>query len=144
MSRALALARQAGAAGEVPVGAVLVYAGEIVGEGWNQPISTQDPSAHAEIVALRAAGQTLNRYRLPGATMYVTLEPCSMCVGAMIHARLEAVVFAAPDPKTGACGGAISLHDMPLHNHQLTVRGGVEATASAELLKAFFRARRSR
>ncbi|WP_041389247.1 tRNA adenosine(34) deaminase TadA [Spiribacter salinus] len=142
MARALELAHEAAVAGEVPVGAVVVAGDRIVGEGWNQPIATRDPSAHAEILALRAAGQTLEAYRLPGTRLYVTLEPCPMCLGAMIHARVDEVIYGASDPKTGACGGALSLHEAPAHNHQLTVRGGVEADASAELLKGFFRARR--
>ena len=142
MERALALAGGGAAAGEVPVGAVIVQGGEVIGEGHNQPIGTHDPSAHAEIIALRAAGKHLGAYRLPGTTLYVTLEPCSMCVGALIHARVERIVFAASDPKTGACGGAISLHEDPVHNHRLSVRGGLMAEPSSELLRGFFRMRR--
>ena len=142
MERALALAGVAAAAGEVPVGAVLVRDDQAIGEGHNQPIGTHDPSAHAEIIALRAAGTHLEAYRLPGTTLYVTLEPCSMCVGALIHARVERIVFAASDPKTGACGGAISLHNDATHNHQLSVDGGLMAERSAELLRGFFRSRR--
>lgn len=142
MERALALAGVAAARDEVPVGAVLVQDGEMIGEGHNAPIGNHDPSAHAEVIALRAAGKHRGAYRLPGTTLYVTLEPCSMCVGALIHARVERIVFAASDPKTGACGGAISLHDDPVHNHCLRVRGGLMAEASARLLRDFFRVRR--
>ena len=144
MQRAIGLAERAGAAGEVPVGAVLVRGNEIIGEGWNQPIASHDPTAHAEIDALRAAGERLGAYRLPGTTMVVTLEPCPMCVGAMIHARVDRVVFGASDPKTGACGGALALHADPTHNHRLEVQGGVDAERCASLLREFFRARRGR
>ena len=142
MQRAIALAEQAGAAGEVPVGAVLVRGSEIIGEGWNQPIALHDPTAHAEINALRAAGERLGAYRLPGTTMVVTLEPCPMCVGAMIHARVDRVVFGASDPKTGACGGATPLHRDPTHNHRIAVEGGLEAARASALLREFFRTRR--
>jgi tRNA(adenine34) deaminase len=142
MARALELAREAEATGEVPVGAVIVRDGEIVGEGWNRNIGLNDPSAHAEIVAMRAAGQRLENHRLPGCVLFVTLEPCAMCVGAMIHARLDRVVFAAPDPKTGALGGAYNLTAVHSHNHVLEVSGGLEAERSASLLRAFFRKRR--
>ena len=144
MQRAIALAERAGAAGEVPVGAVLVRGNEIVGEGWNKPIASHDPTAHAEIDALRAAGERLGAYRLPGTTMVVTLEPCPMCVGAMIHARVDRVVFGASDPKTGACGGALALHADSTHNHRLKVQGGVDAESCASILREFFRARRGR
>ena len=144
MQRAIALAERAGAAGEVPVGAVLVRGDEIIGEGWNRPIASHDPTAHAEINALRAAGERLGAYRLPGTTMVVTLEPCPMCVGAMIHARVDRVVFGASDPKTGACGGALGLHADPTHNHRLEVQGGVDAEPCASILREFFRARRGR
>lgn len=143
MQRAIELAQQAAAAGEVPVGAVVVLNGQIIGEGHNQPIAAHDPSAHAEMIALRDAGARLGAYRLPETSLYVTLEPCPMCVGAMIHARVAKVIFGAPDPKTGACGGALSLHNDPSHNHQLEVSGGLEAEASAKLLRDFFRARRA-
>ena len=142
MGRALALAERAEAAGEVPVGAVLVSGGEVVGEGWNHPIAARDPTAHAEIQALRQAGQRLGAYRLPGTTLYVTLEPCPMCVGALIHARVARVVFGAADPKTGACGGALDLAAHPSHNHRLQLTGGVLAETCAEGLRRFFRARR--
>jgi tRNA(adenine34) deaminase len=144
MRRALALAGRAEAQGEVPVGALVVDEhGTVIGEGWNQPISLRDPCAHAEISALRNAAASLGAYRLPETTLYVTLEPCPMCVGAMIHARVRRVVFGAPDPKTGACGGAMALHDHPSHNHRLAVTGGVLAADCGERLRGFFRARRA-
>ena len=142
MGRALEMAQRAEAAGEVPVGAVVVRDGEVVGEGWNHPIAARDPTAHAEIQALRQAGQRMGAYRLPGATLYVTLEPCPMCVGAMIHARLARLVFGAHDPKTGACGGAMDLAGHPSHNHRLEVSGGVLSEECGERLRRFFRARR--
>ncbi len=125
MREALALAGEAAAQGEVPVGAVVVKAGEIVGRGSNRPIGARDPTAHAEIVALREAAARLGNYRLPGCELYVTLEPCAMCVGAMLHARLARVVFGAPDPKTGACGGAVDLASAATLNHQTAFAGGV-------------------
>ncbi len=142
MARALALARQAEAAGEVPVGAVIVLDGEVIGEGFNRPIAAHDPTAHAEIVALRDAAQRIGNYRLPGTVMYVTLEPCTMCAGAMIHARIGRLVYAASDPRTGAAG---SVHDVlgdRRHNHRVEVSGGFMADESAMMLKAFFRRRR--
>lgn len=142
MAHALSLAHRAESEGEVPVGAVVVHKGKVIGEGWNRNISLNDPSAHAEIIALRAAGEHLQNYRLPGSVLYVTLEPCAMCVGACIHARLDGLVFGAPDPKTGALGGACTLPEACPHNHQLGHRGGVMADDSSELLRAFFRARR--
>ncbi len=142
MLRALTLARKAEREGEVPVGAVIVCRGEIVGEGWNRNLSLSDPSAHAEVVALREAGQRLQNHRMPGCVMYVTLEPCAMCVGAMIHARLERLWFGATDPKTGALGGAYSLPAAHSHNHLLEYSGGLMADDASQLLKAFFRARR--
>lgn len=142
MQRALELAQQARAYGEVPVGAVLVSEGWIVGEGRNRPIATCDPTAHAEIEALRAAGRSRGAYRLPDTTLYVTLEPCAMCVGALVHARIARLVFAARDPKTGACGGALCLIGHPSHNHRIAVRAGVLAEPCGELLRAFFRSRR--
>ena len=142
MKRALELAARAEAEGEVPVGALLVHDGQVLGEGWNRNISGHDPTAHAEIVAIRDAGQGLGNYRLPGSTLYVTLEPCVMCVGAMIHARIERLVYAATDPKTGALGGAFSLPDVHAHNHVMEVQGGVLARESAEMLRGFFRKRR--
>ncbi len=142
MEQALTLARRARDAGEVPVGAVVAREGELLGSGWNHPITAHDPSAHAEITALREAGRSAGAYRLPGATLYVTLEPCPMCAGALLHARIERLVFGAADPKTGACGGQFDLFAVPGHNHRVEVAGGVHADASAELLRAFFRARR--
>ncbi|MEF3193576.1 MAG: tRNA adenosine(34) deaminase TadA [Halothiobacillaceae bacterium] len=144
MEQALERARCALAEGEVPVGAVLVRDGLLVGEGWNRPIGANDPTAHAEINALRDAAKRLGNYRLPGTTLYVTLEPCPMCVGAMIHARVERVVFGAFNPKTGACGGALDLAHHTSHNHHLIVDGGVMAEPAAELLRAFFRHRRAK
>jgi tRNA(adenine34) deaminase len=142
MRRALELARRGGESGEVPVGAVVVLDGEIVGEGFNAPVSLHDPTAHAEIRALRAASQRLGNYRLAGSTMYVTLEPCVMCAGAIMHARVERVVFGAADPKTGACGSVIDLFSERRLNHHAQVQGGVLGTQCGELLKEFFQARR--
>jgi len=142
MRHALELAARAEAAGEVPVGAVLVRDGELLGEGCNGPIAAHDPTAHAEIAALRAAAARVGNYRLPGATLYVTLEPCPMCVGAMIHARVARLVYGAADPKTGAVGGALDLLGHPSHNHRIEVTGGVLAEDCAEQLRTFFRARR--
>jgi len=142
MMRALELARHAESEGEVPVGAVVVCEDEIVGQGWNRTITDNDPSGHAEIIALREAGRFLENYRLPGCTLYVTLEPCCMCVGAMIHARLERVVYGARDPKTGADGGRFDLLQSVEHNHRPEVLAGVLADESSKLLKAFFRQRR--
>lgn len=142
MARAMELAARAEAEGEVPVGAVVVVEDRIVAEGWNRNITLNDPTAHAEVVALRAAGEVLGNYRFPGSTLYVTLEPCAMCVGAMIHARVSRVVFAAPDPKTGALGGSYDLQRVHLHNHRLDVQGGLMADEAAASLRAFFRKRR--
>jgi tRNA(adenine34) deaminase len=142
MGEALALARAAGELGEVPVGAVVVVDGQVVGRGANAPISTRDPSAHAEIAALRDAAKALRNYRLPGATLYVTIEPCAMCAGAILHARLARVVFGAPDPKTGACGSVVDLFAEPRLNHHATVARGVRADECGALLSAFFAARR--
>lgn len=142
MRRALALAEQAAQAGEVPVGAVLVRDDQVVGEGWNQPITRHDPTAHAEVVALRQAGERLGNYRLVGTTLYVSLEPCVMCAGALIHARVARVVFGAYDPKTGAAGSVFDVLTSPLHNHRITCEGGVLADESAVLLQSFFRTRR--
>ena len=142
MRHALDLANRAGEEGEVPVGAVIVKQGQWVGEGWNRTISLNDPSAHAEILALRDAGERLANYRLPGCSLYVTLEPCIMCAGAMIHARLERLVFGAVDPKTGAAGGRFDLLLNPDHNHRVQVAGGCLAAECGGLLQNFFRARR--
>jgi len=142
MMHALSLALRAQSEGEVPVGAVVVRDGEMIGEGWNRNITLNDPSAHAEILALRDAGQKLKNHRLPGCVLHLTLEPCAMCVGAMVHARLNRVVFGALDPKTGALGGAYSLPAAHTHNHVLEYQGGLMADDASELLKAFFRAKR--
>ena len=142
MRRALELARGAAACGEVPVGAVLVRDGAIVAEGANQPITTHDPTAHAEIVTLRAAGSVLADYRLAGATLYVTLEPCAMCAAALVHARVARVVFGAWDPKAGAAGSITDVFAIPQLNHRVDVFGGVLADECGTLLSDFFRARR--
>ncbi len=142
MRRALGLARHAEEAGEVPVGAVVVQEGEIIGEGWNQPIRAHDPSAHAEMVALRAAATHNKNYRLPGATLYVTLEPCAMCAGAIVQARVARVVYGAADPKAGAAGSVFQLLDSPALNHRAQVYGGVLNEESGRLLKEFFQSRR--
>jgi len=142
MRRALELAREAEAAGEVPVGAVIVKDGAIVAEGWNRPIGTNDPSAHAEMVALRAAGAALGTYRLLETTLYVTLEPCPMCAGAMVHARVRRVVYGATDPRAGACGTVFNIAQHPALNHRLECDGGVLAEECGTLLRGFFVARR--
>jgi len=142
MRRALELARQGQAEGEVPVGAVVVLDGAVIGEGWNRPIAAADPTAHAEIQALRTAARTLGNYRLGGASLYVTLEPCAMCVGAMFHARIARVVFGARDPKTGSAGSVINLFSESRLNHHATVIGGVLGEESGALLSTFFAARR--
>ena len=142
MREALALAAQAAAAGEVPVGAVVVRDGRVIGRGYNRPISSHDPTAHAEIVALREAASAEANYRLPGAELYVTLEPCAMCVGAMVHARLARVVFGATDPKTGACGSLVDLPGIAHWNHHGVFTGGVLAAECGELLRRFFAERR--
>lgn len=143
MGLALEQARLAWAEGEVPVGAVVVKDGEVIAAGYNQPIGRHDPTAHAEIVALRAAAAKLGNYRLPGCELYVTLEPCIMCSGAMMHARLARVVYAAVDPKTGACGSVLNLFEEDRLNHHTEVEGGVMAEESSSLLKAFFAERRA-
>ena len=143
MERALELARHAETQGEVPVGAVLVLDEKIIGEGWNQPIRRHDPSAHAEIMALRHAGQYQKNYRLPDSTLYVTLEPCPMCAGAIVHARVGRVIFGASDPRTGAAGSVFDLLPSDARfNHRTEVSGGLMADQSADLLRQFFRARR--
>lgn len=142
MQRALALAEQAAAVGEVPVGAVLVRDGVVLGEGFNQPIGAQDPTAHAEIVALRAAARHVGNYRLPESTLYVTLEPCTMCIGAMIHARVARLVFAAREPRAGAVVSALQLGEQGSYNHRFVWQEGVLAAESAALLTRFFKARR--
>lgn len=143
MRRALELAIHArDADGEVPVGAVLVLDGAVVGEGWNRNITLSDPSAHAEIGALRDAGQRLGNHRFPGSTLYVTLEPCAMCAMALVHARVARVVYGADDPKTGAAGSVFDTLVSDRHNHRIEVQGGLLASDCSELLREFFRARR--
>lgn len=144
MRVALEQARIAGACGEVPVGAVVVCDGEIIGRGFNQPIRTHDPTAHAEVMALRDAAQHLKNYRLPGCELYVTLEPCAMCCGAIMHARIQRVVFGASDPKTGAVGSVIDLFAEARLNHHAETTGGVLADECGALLSGFFAARRGR
>jgi tRNA(adenine34) deaminase len=140
---ALAEARRAAEAGEVPIGAVIVYEDEILARGQNCVLRDNDPTAHAEIVALREAAKLLGNYRLNGCTLYVTLEPCAMCAGAMIHARLDRLVYAAPDPKSGAAGSVLSVLNHPQLNHQMQVEQGSHTEEAAALLRSFFRERRS-
>ena len=143
MSRALELARFAEANGEVPVGAVIVKENQIIGEGWNQPITTHDPSAHAEMLAMRAAAKSLGNYRLLDTTLYVTLEPCAMCAGAMVHARIKRLVYAATDPRAGAAGTLFNIVQHDALNHRVEVTGGVLEEECAAVLRNFFRTRRS-
>jgi tRNA(adenine34) deaminase len=143
MRLALAEAEKALAADEVPIGAVIVFDGRVVGAGFNRPISSVDPTAHAEIVALRAAARSIANYRLTGATMYVTVEPCLMCVGALVHARVGQVVFGAPEPKAGALGSAFSVHESTRLNHRLEVTGGVLEEECRALMQQFFEQRRA-
>lgn len=143
MRDALGLAGEAAQSGEVPVGAVVVVDGVVVGRGFNQPITTTDPTAHAEIVALRDAAQRLGNYRLTGATLYVTVEPCLMCVGALVHARIGTLVYGAPEPKAGAVDSTQRAHEHAALNHRMTVVSGVLASESRELMQRFFRERRS-
>jgi tRNA(adenine34) deaminase len=143
MQAALAQARLAAEGGEVPIGAVVVREGAIVATGQNRVLRDLDPTAHAEIVALRAAGAAIGNYRLNGCTLYVTLEPCSMCAGAMIHARLDRLVFATADPKAGAAGSVLSVLNHPQLNHQMQVEQGILVDEAGELLRSFFRERRS-
>jgi tRNA(adenine34) deaminase len=143
MQRALELAARAEAEGEVPVGAVVVSAqGEVIGEGWNRPIAASDPTAHAEIQAMRAAAARVGNYRLTGSTLYVTLEPCPMCAGAMVHARVARLVYGAADPRAGSAGTVFNLLQTEQLNHRTEITGGVLAEACGEKLKSFFRARR--
>jgi tRNA(adenine34) deaminase len=142
MQEALALAAQARDRGEVPVGAVVVLDGCMVGEGFNQPIGTHDPTAHAEIVALRDAARSVGNYRLSGATLYVTIEPCQMCVGAMVHARIARLVYGAPEPKAGAIESAMRAHEHPALNHRIVARGGVLEAECRAIVQAFFKERR--
>ncbi len=142
MQRAIELAQKAGAQDEVPVGAVVVYKDQIIGEGWNQPVSSKDPTAHAEIMALRDAGKKMGNYRLPDASMYVTLEPCVMCAGAIIHARLGKLVYAVEDPKTGACGSVFNLLQTDELNHRVEVERGILADKCQSLIQTFFKKKR--
>jgi tRNA(adenine34) deaminase len=142
MQQAISQAHNAWALGEVPVGALVVRDGEIIATGFNQPIGTHDPTAHAEIMALRAAAAIVGNYRLPGCELYVTLEPCAMCAGAMMHARLARVIFGAADPKTGACGSIVNLFEQERLNHHTELTGGVMALECGKLLKEFFAERR--
>ena len=142
MQQALDQAKLAAAAGEVPVGAVLVRGGQVISTGFNQPITNSDPSAHAEMMALRAAAQSESNYRLPGTTLYVTLEPCTMCAGAMLHARVERVVFGASDPKTGAPGSVLNVFSEKQINHQTQVEGGIMGEECGQVLRDFFKERR--
>ena len=143
MRQALSQAHNAWALGEVPVGALVVLEGQVIATGFNQPIGSQDPTAHAEVMALRAAANILGNYRLPGCELYVTLEPCAMCVGAMMHARIARVVFGAPDPKTGACGSVLNLFEQEKLNHHTSVTGGVMADECGAVLREFFAERRA-
>ena len=142
MRAALAFAEQAGAAGEVPVGAVVVKDGEIIGRGYNRPISAHDPTGHAEVIALREAAAKLGNYRLGGCELFVTLEPCVMCTGAIFHARVARVVYGAADPKTGASGSVVDLYGDPRLNHHTSITGGILAAEAAALLQRFFAERR--
>ncbi|MBU3559371.1 MULTISPECIES: tRNA adenosine(34) deaminase TadA [unclassified Polynucleobacter] len=142
MQQALDQAKLAAAAGEVPVGAVLVRDGQVISTGFNRPISSSDPSAHAEMMTLRAAAQIESNYRLPGTTLYVTLEPCTMCAGAMLHARVERVVFGAADPKTGAAGSVLNVFSEKRINHQTQVEGGIMNEECGQILRNFFKERR--
>lgn len=142
MQQALDQAKLAAAAGEVPVGAVLVRDGQVISSGFNRPISNSDPSAHAEMMALRSAAQDESNYRLPGTTLYVTLEPCTMCAGAMLHARVERVVFGAADPKTGAAGSVLNIFSEKQINHQTQVEGGIMSEECGQILRNFFKERR--
>jgi tRNA(adenine34) deaminase len=142
MRMAIEQAQLAAKAGEVPVGAILVKDGEVISKAFNKPIANHDPSAHAEMLALRDAALTEKNYRIPGSTLYVTLEPCAMCSGAMLHARIDRVVFGAPDPKTGAAGSVLDLFSSKQINHQTTVEGGIMSEECGQLLRDFFRGRR--
>lgn len=142
MAKALSLAKEGAHAGEVPVGAILLCSGEQLAEAYNSPIRLHDATAHAEILALRRGGERLQNYRLTGCTLYVTLEPCAMCAGALVQARIARLVFGAPDPRVGAAGSAFDLVREPRFNHQVTVVGGVLAAECEQVLREFFRARR--
>jgi tRNA(adenine34) deaminase len=143
MAEALAEARRARDAGEVPIGAVVVLDGQVIGRGYNQPISARDPTAHAEIVAIRAAARHVGNYRLTGATLFVTIEPCLMCVGAFVHARIGTVVYGAPEPRTGALESTARAGDLPGHNHRFEIEGGVMADQCRALMQEFFRGKRA-
>ena len=143
MEAALDEARNGADSGEVPIGAVVVHDGAIIARGQNRVLRNNDPTAHAEIVALRGAAEALGNYRLNGCTLYVTLEPCSMCAGAMIHARIDRLVFAAADPKAGACGSVLEVLNHPRLNHQMQVEQGIMAEQAGDLLRTFFRERRA-
>lgn len=144
MQRAFELAQKAKEHDEVPVGAVIIHENKIIGEGWNQPISSNDPSAHAEIIALRDAGNKVGNYRLPNATMYVTLEPCAMCAGAIVHARLSKLTFAVADPKTGACGSIFNLLHAEELNHKVEIDKGIMEDECRSLIQTFFKEKRSK
>ena len=143
MDLALVEARKAAAAGEVPVGAIVVIDGRVVGAGFNQPIGSHDPTAHAEIVAMRQAAEALGNYRLTGATLYVTVEPCMMCVGAMVHARIELVVFGTTEPKAGSMTSQQRAHELPWLNHRMEVEGGIREDECRAVMQEFFRNRRA-
>jgi len=143
MQRAVELAKKAEAQDEVPVGAVIVLDNQIIGEGWNQPISSDDPTAHAEIMALRDAGEKIGNYRLPNASIYVTLEPCIMCAGAIIHSRLSRLVYAVDDPKTGACGSVFNLLQTDELNHKVEIEKGVMEEECQSLIRSFFKEKRA-
>jgi len=142
MQHAFELAKKAEAQDEVPVGAIIVYEDRVIGEGWNQPITSNDPTAHAEVMALRDAGGKIGNYRLPNATIYVTLEPCTMCAGAIIHARLSRLVYAADDPKTGACGSVFNLLQTEELNHKVEIEKGVMEEECQSLIQLFFKKKR--
>ncbi len=142
MKQALEQAQLAALAGEVPVGAILVRDGQVISKGFNKPITNHDPSAHAEMLALRQAALAEQNYRLPGTTLYVTLEPCTMCAGAILHARVDRIVYGAPDPKTGAAGSVMDVFSSKQINHQTIVNGGIMAEECGQLLKTFFKERR--
>ena len=144
MRRAFALAEQAAAVGEVPVGALVVKDGAVIGEGYNQPISSCDPTGHAEIIAMRSAAQGLSNYRLSGCDLYVTIEPCTMCVGAMVHARIDKIVFGAKEPRAGALESQLRLMDESHYNHSIDWQGGVLAEECGAIISRFFRAKRAK
>ena len=142
MQVAINLANHASSIDEIPVGAIIVYENKIIGEGWNQPISSNDPTAHAEIMALRDAGKNIGNYRLPDATMYVTLEPCAMCAGAIVHARLAKLVYAVDDPKIGACGSVLNLLQIDEFNHKVEIENGILEDECRTLIQDFFKEKR--